>query len=179
MAQASIQLEGSSTDEAEEVRLAKARDQLIWSALYDNHYDTVYRYAYARLRNREEAEDVAAQVFLNALRGIDSYRYKGKPLLAWFYRIARNLVVDHLRKKVSRGFDEGLGVGAAADPGSDSLELAQALSRLNPLQREVIVLHFIVGMSLREVAAMLEKSDSAVYSLHSRALTRLRLHLSG
>ena len=76
-----------ATDTIEEdlIKRVKERDEDAWARLYDLHYLSLYRYAFARLRSREEAEDIAAQVFLEALRGIDRYTYRGKPMLAWLY----------------------------------------------------------------------------------------------
>ena len=57
-------------------------------------------YRYVRLRTGDAwlAEDLTAQVFEEAIKGICSYRYRGKPVLAWLYRIARNLVSDYFKR---------------------------------------------------------------------------------
>jgi hypothetical protein len=85
--------------EAELVRRARAREPNAWQSLYDQLYPFIYRYALVRLRRHEEAEDIASQCFLRAIQGIEHYSYQGKPFLAWLYRIAANLVADHLRRK--------------------------------------------------------------------------------
>src|SRR5687768_11958402 len=81
-------------DESRLVRRAKERDAAAWSELYDAYYQVLFRYAFVRLRRREDAEDVASQVFLEAIKGIDGYEDRGRPFLAWFYGIAHNLVTQ-------------------------------------------------------------------------------------
>ena len=64
---------------------------------FQRYYPNLFRYAYIRLRRRPEAEEIASQVFVEAYRGIARYTYTGKPILAWLYRIAHNLVYDRLK----------------------------------------------------------------------------------
>ncbi len=173
----------SFDEEAEDVRLAKARDPQVWSRWYDRHYATLYRYAFVRLGNREDAEDVASQVFLQALRKIDGYGYRGRPVLAWLYRIAHNLVADRLRtqKQSTPLRDDRQSAGmsvAGVEDRIDGIELRRALAELKPEQSEVIVLRFFLSMPTREVAALLGKSEAAVHSLQVRGIAALRLRLS-
>ena len=84
--------------EAELVGRAKARSPAAWTEIYRAHYAAIFRYAKARVFDEATAEDLSSAVFLAALQGIDSYRYHGRPLLAWLYRIARNVVASHQRK---------------------------------------------------------------------------------
>jgi len=69
--------------EADFVQALRARSPQAWTALFDRHHDAVYRYVLARLGSRPDAEDLAADVFVAALRGIDSFHYRGRPVLAW------------------------------------------------------------------------------------------------
>jgi RNA polymerase sigma-70 factor, ECF subfamily len=167
--------------EAEEVRLAKAGDAVVWSAWYDRYYPILYRYAYARLGQRQEAEDVAAQTFLRAIEAIGRFRYKGKPVLAWLYRIAGNLVTDRHRRAAKV---EGSSVHHppvaedSVDSLLDSIDVRRALERLTDEQRDVLILRFAVGLTSREAAALLGKSEAAIYSLQVRATAALRRFLS-
>ncbi len=160
------------------IRRVKERDEDAWSQLYDLHYPSLYRYAFARLRSREEAEDIAAQVFLEALRGIDRYAYRGKPLLAWLYRIARNLVADHQRYQIRKEKASQLpGADAFAPPADDSLEtmeLLEAISRLTVDQQEVLILRFFMALPARATAQILGKNETAVFALQVRAIGALR-----
>ena len=84
--------------EAELIRRAKARSPEAWTEIYNTHYQAIFRYAKAREFDETTAEDIASAVFVGALKGIDSYKYRGRPLLAWLYRIARNVVASYQRE---------------------------------------------------------------------------------
>ena len=90
--------------EAELIRRAKARSPEAWTEIYTSHYAAIFRYAKARVFDETTAEDLASAVFVGALKGIDSYKYRGRPLLAWLYGIARHVVASHQRELLdSRG----------------------------------------------------------------------------
>jgi RNA polymerase sigma-70 factor (ECF subfamily) len=153
-------------------------DEDTWTAIFDENYDRIYRYAYARLGSRDEAEEMASQVFLEALRSRHLYREMDRPVLAWLYGIARNLVANHIRRRQrARNAHESLAQRLslkAADLIVDRLDLARALSKLTPEQREVIVMRFLSGLSTNEIAALMGRNPGAVYSLQVRALAALR-----
>jgi len=192
-------------DEAELVRGAKARSPAAWTQIYDANYRKLFRYALARTNDRAASEDIASGVFFEALKDIDSFNYRGKPLLAWLYGIARHLVSKHLRSQRRKQTVSGLRNVASrllqwhvpsphpkqtsadvtiqpapdGDPGDfvERLDLRHALDRLTDDQREVTVLHFYTGFSITEISLLLGKKERAVYSLHARALDALRRHL--
>ena len=87
------------TDEQELVRRAIARDQEAFGALYDRHVVRVYRHIYYMVGNPVEAEDLAAQAFLQAWQAVDRYQMRGAPFVSWLLRIAHNLGVSHLRSR--------------------------------------------------------------------------------
>ena len=192
-------------DEAELVRGAKARSPAAWTEIYNASYRRLFRYALARTSDRAAAEDIASSVFLQALKDIDSFNYRGKPLLAWLFGIARHLVSKHLRSQrrkqtvsslrnvASRlmlwrvrsphseqaSADVTMQPAADGDPGHfvERLDVRHALDRLTDNQREVTVLHFYGGFSIPAISLLLGKKERAVYSLHARALDTLRRHL--
>jgi RNA polymerase sigma-70 factor (ECF subfamily) len=167
--------------EAELVLRAKAREPNAWQELYDQLYPFVYRYALARLRRHEEAEDLAAQCFLRAIQGIDRYSYQGKPFLAWLYRIARNLVADHVKQKVRENTQDldadEPSVTFGLDAVVNRVDLLAALDLLKRKHREIIVLRFLLSLSTKEVGILLGKSEAAVHSLQVRAVESLRAKL--
>jgi len=96
--------------EAELVGRAKSRSREAWTEIYNTHYRAVFRYVRARVFDDATAEDLTSAVFVGALKGISSFRYRGRPLLAWLYRIARNVVASHQRqllKPRGRGLKPG------------------------------------------------------------------------
>jgi RNA polymerase sigma-70 factor (ECF subfamily) len=166
-------------DEESLIEAAKARLPDAWARLYDLHYLPLYRYAYARIRNREDAEDIASQVFVEALRKIDGYSYRGKPIIVWLYRIGRNLIIDGARRRgrheryaeSQRVLSQPATGGGALD---ESVELLDAISRLTDDQREVIILRFVMSLSAHETALAIGKKEAAVYSLQVRGVNTLR-----
>jgi RNA polymerase sigma-70 factor (ECF subfamily) len=153
----------------------RALDRDAWAQLYDRHHREVWRYAYGRTSSRDSADDLAAQVFAEALASIHRYRDKGRPILAWLYAIARNLVSKHLRRTRRDAPERDIEPsGGSPDEGLDSLVLADALKRLTNEQREVVVLRFYAGYSTREIAAAMGKHEAAIYSLEVRAIGALR-----
>ncbi|HEY9712820.1 MAG TPA: sigma-70 family RNA polymerase sigma factor [Chroococcales cyanobacterium] len=162
---------------------AKRRDESAWATLYDTYYPALYKFALARLGKRQDAEDVASQIFLEALKGIDSYRFVGRPILAWLYGIGRNLVAQRIRRESRQNRANDLFItDGVASGGDDSiierLDLAKALQKLTPDQQDVIILRFFLALSIRETAQAVEKTENAVAVLQVRAIGALRRHLS-
>ncbi len=152
------------------------------SALFDSCYPRIARYAYARTGNRTDAEDIAAEVFLRALESLDSYQERGLPMEAWLFRIAHNLVVDHLRRggRFERADEDEETLPDSPDPAriaEERLMMADvraAMARLTPDQRNVVSLRFFGGLSSKETAEVLHKSDGAVREMQRAALEKMR-----
>ena len=122
------------------------------------------------------------QVFLNALKAISSFRWKGIPFSAWLFRIAHNQVVDYLRKKAKRVTVpiDNLVIAASDDPqriAEQRIEidrLVSATKQLTEAQRQVVSLRFAGGLSIAEVAKIIGKSQGAVKALQHSAIVALR-----
>ena len=164
------------------VRRAQNSDQEAFAQLYEEYFDKIYRYLALRIGNEMEAEDMTQQVFLNALRSISSFRWRGVPFSAWLYRIAHNQAVDYLRKKKKRTsvpLDESL-VASDNNPQSaterklDIEQLLSATKRLTEAQHEVISLRFTSELSIAQVARVMGKSQGAVKALQHSAIVALR-----
>ena len=171
--------------EAELVRKARQRSADAWSSIYEANYGKLYRYCYARCSNDSIAAELAASVFLEALEGIDKFEYRGRPLLAWLYRIAHNVVSDHLRKqgRESEALHEALVLAPTHDPGpasevADRESVQAALEQLTEDQRQLIALRYFADATTAEIVATMAKSEQAVYSLEVRALAALRRAMS-
>jgi len=167
--------------EASLVARAKERSPTAWAEIYDLSYAKLYRYCYARTSDAATAADLASKAFLEALEGIDRYVYRGRPLLAWLYRIARNLVSDHLRaaQRESAALQRAASALQPHDPGpaasvDDWQDLQAALVRLTDDQQHLIALRYYSGYSTAEIAGAMGRSERAIYSLEVRALAALR-----
>ena len=150
--------------------------------LYEEYYDKVARYVYVHIGDKEEAEDIAGEVFLKALMSLKSYREQGVPMQGWLFRIAHNLTVDYLRRMDNRrtvpidpvmltGSDNPLD---AAEKNIEFERVTEAMKQLTAEQREVINLRFLGGFTSREVGGILGKSDGAVREMQRAAIEKLR-----
>ena len=171
-----------SRDETRLVQRAKEGDPAAFAELYDRYQPAIYRYIFYRVDDTATAEDLTSEVFVRLVERIDRFTYRGRPLLAWLYTIARNLVMDHHRRAgrsvpLSPDASEVADVPAPEETAEDALrqqQLAAALSCITEDQCDVILLKFIEGLDNETVAHMLGKSVGAVKALQHRALAALR-----
>jgi RNA polymerase sigma-70 factor (ECF subfamily) len=166
-----------------EVRRAARGDRDAAASLFDHYHPRVYRYALAKLGKPIDAEDVAAETFARVLRDLDHFRWKGGGFEAWLFRIAANLVVDHVRKgnreltgdEITQELQE---VGPTPEQlalhRETSKELDELLGELPPDQREVLLLRFAAGLDSEETGRVMNRRANAIRQLQFRALTSLR-----
>ncbi len=180
-----LSLGQEASKEARLIDAARSGEPAAWQELYERFFPKMYTYAYCRIGDRAAAEDIAAQVFLNAWKGIRSFRYRGVPISAWLYRIAHDLSADFLRRRNRIRF-EPLGDGSheaqLKDSGPEEAVVAQqemitVLQQLTSEQQQVVVMRFVEGFTLAGVAAATGKSEEAVKALQHRALKSLRRRL--
>lgn len=172
-------------NESEIIQRAKTCDPDALGAIYEKYYQGIYRYVYYRVGDSALAEDLTGDIFVKMLHGIGSYSIQGVPFSAWLYRIARNRVIDHLRRqpeKAELSLEEARVETIAS--GETTLEralqrdeLLKAVQVLTEDQRQVIVLKFIEDMDNATIASVLRKTEGAVKSLQHRALDTLRHHI--
>ena len=175
-----ISLIKDSTTETRPARVALA-------SLYENYYDKIVRYIFIRINDQSEAENLGGDVFLRALQSLDSYRGRPQQMIAWLFSIARNLVVDHVRKMSKRqeiSIDEveipdKHNIGEALEKKSELERLSQVVKQLTPAQREVIGLRFFAELSSAEVGKILGKSSGAVREMQRAAIETLRRQMNG
>jgi RNA polymerase sigma-70 factor, ECF subfamily len=165
------------------VEQARAGDAPAFRALFDRYHDRLYRYAYLRLGSEDDARDAAQETFVSVWRGLDSFTYEHEGSFpAWLFRIASRRVGDRLRAAGRRSPDVPLD-----ETTRDTVEfegallsrrvVVQALGRLHDRQREVVVLRFLVGLSVREVAQATDRTEKSVEALQMRGLARLRRYM--
>jgi len=159
---------------------AKKLNREALSKLYFYFYHKIYRYAFYRVKNREDAEDITSEVFVRMVKFLN--KQKGS-FQAWLYRIAANLVVDHYRrnarkKEVSLNGDY---YGEKIENKQENSEkillhhtLMRALDELTEEQQQIITLKFIEGYNNNEISEILSKSVGAVKALQFRALNCLK-----
>ena len=156
------------------VQPLRDRDPVAWTAVFEEHRDFVFRSALSQVGDRELAEDITGQVFLEAIQGIHRFRDRGTPFSAWLLTIARHRSLDALRK---RRRDERTPLLFESHEAAADSSVLEALSLLTPEQREVIHLRFVEDLPIEQVARMTGRNGGAVKSLQHRALRRLRTQL--
>lgn len=176
-----------AVSEEEIINRAQRGDVQAVGTLYDLHHERIYRYVWSRVGQQRLAEDLTGEVFARMVANLPDYRPVGQPFQAWLYRIAHNLIADHYRQDGGNemmSLDGMVGIKEMTESPDAVVErvltaerIQKALDRLDPTQREVVVLRFLVGLPLQEVAAAIGKTVAATKSLQHRGLTYLRLEL--
>jgi RNA polymerase sigma-70 factor, ECF subfamily len=162
------------------VNRAKQGDQDALRFLYLRYADNVYGYVCSIVRDEHEAEDVTQQIFAKLLTAVVKYEPRSVPFSAWILRIAHNAAIDYMRARRAVPCEE-VRSPETADDGVFGRERARdiesALSKLPPEQRDVIVMRFVLGLSPREIAERIGRSEDAVHGLQHRGRTTLRKEL--
>lgn len=166
----------------QERRLIEAAqsDPSRFAELYENNFHRVYAFVARRVGSRDEAQDVTAEVFHQALRNIGRFQWRGVPFAAWLLRIAANALADKWQR-AGRGIEVPAEEGQIEnEAGTEAAEverramLFQLVDRLPADQRLVILRRFVEQKSVREIAHELGRSEGAVKQLQFRALETLR-----
>ena len=143
---------------------------------FEKYATAIYQFAYRRLGNREDAQDVMSQVFMKASRGLDA-SYDEAARRAWLFRAARTAIVDIWRSYggcpvvplewyTEDKPPERHTAGDAAE------RVARVLSRLSGTQRRVLEMRFLESRSLHETAMELGLTEGNVKVIQHRALRR-------
>jgi RNA polymerase sigma-70 factor, ECF subfamily len=167
------------------VAVARGGDPEAFGALFDHYYGPVYRFVAARVGRPSDAEDLAQLVFVKALEALPRYESRGVPFGGWLFRLARNVVIDHVRTRrehttldvIAERHDEGDGPDELAAIRQEMDSVALALRRLTPEQREAIELRFFAGLSAKEAAVTMGRQEGTVRGLQFRAIAALRREL--
>ena len=165
----------STEDERALIEAAQA-DPARFVEVYDRYVDRVYAYVSRRAGSRAVAEDITSEVFQQALANLPRFEWRGVPFAAWLYRMAANAVADYWRRqgRESQEPPPDLPDERVHEELERRISLFQLVDRLPDLQRRVIEMRFVEDKSVRDVAAMLDRTEGAVKQLQLRALENLR-----
>lgn len=166
---------------------ARHGDANALGALYDRYSPEIYRYLARRVGDPATAEDLTSVVFTKVVEALDRGLGWHATFAGWLYRIAHNVLADHVRRAKRRP-QEAL-PDALPDPSAEqpaalaarALEagwLADALATLKPRHAEVVALRFAEDLSPEQVAERTGLSVSAVKVTQHRALIALRRRLA-
>jgi RNA polymerase sigma-70 factor (ECF subfamily) len=163
---------------------AKAALDAQFAELYRAHLRDVYSYAYYRVGDHHDAEDLTEQTFLQAYRHFERALAEsdGRPLRPWLIRIAHNLAANLYRDRSRRPqtpIDDTTTLSAlhtTEDLVEGRDELARIIAGIQDLpdeRREALIMRFALGMDNREIARALGKTDGATKVLLHRAIKQL------
>ena len=151
--------------------------------LYERHHRPVFGFLARSVRDRQTAEDLLQETFLRVFASRQAYRPLA-PFRAWLYTIARHLVVDQMRRAGPSAALIEDSSEDVADPQASALERAEAqglgerleraVARLPPVQREVVLLSRMGGLTHEEISRVTGASPEAVRVALHRALRTLR-----
>jgi RNA polymerase sigma-70 factor (ECF subfamily) len=166
------------------LKIAKEGDTGAFGELYERHSRVVFRFLYAHLSDRLDAEDLTEEVFLRAWRSLSAYNDQGVPFLAYLFKIARNVLVDFYRRTGRSGglmsIEEKTIPDFRSDPSETAMvslehqEVRRTLEKLREDYRTVLVLRFLSGLSPEETGEVMGRTPGAVRILQHRALSALR-----
>lgn len=158
---------------------AARRDPSRFAELYEQHFERVYAYVARRAGNRQEAEDITAEVFHRALEKIGGFEWRGAPFAAWLLRIASNAIADRWEKAARERGNPAKEKGEEFDfdEANEQARLFRLVKELPAEQRLVIEMRFAEEKGIREIAEAIGKTEGAVKQLQFRAIQNLRVKM--
>lgn len=176
------------TEEAELVRRVQARDELAFREIVDRYQSKVFSIIYGILRNRNDAEDIAQQVFTKVYFSIGNFDFRSS-LLTWVYKITVNECYDYLRKKKVRKLvyesdfteDDAVGMERSEPDRSPMIDTALArrdlvmklLAKVSEEDRNLMMLKEVEGHSVEELAEMTGMNENTIKVKLFRARQKL------
>ncbi|MFA5318538.1 MAG: RNA polymerase sigma factor [Patescibacteria group bacterium] len=165
----------------------KLKDKEAFSKIYDLYLDKIYRFVYFKVSSVPEAEDLTSQIFLKIWQlSLEDKIKTEKSFQAFLYKVARNTVIDYYRdsrnRKQTIPLEEAANTPdektAAQDRDMDRKiekeELAEKIKKLKSEYQEIIILHYLNELSIKEIADILKKRKGNVRVMLHRALKALK-----
>ena len=159
--------EGVGVPGRETVEAARAGDEDAWRELFEAHFPKLARFFRWRVSSDDIAEDLAAEVFADAYRGLGKFKWRNRPFEAWLFAIARNRLAMHYRKARDE-VELTMDVESRRDEYL-AIEIREVLEQLPPDYRQAIEYRYIVGLSGQEAAAAMGRSHGSFRVLLHRA----------
>lgn len=174
---------GADRDLVEIASRARGYDPEAFAALFDIFFEKIRRYVYFHTGDEDLADDLAAEVFSQAIESIGGFTDRGGTIGAWLFGIARNVVASHFRSAAAKPvvpLGDAAVVPSEDCPERQALEtlsyegLYRALEILPDDQKAILVLRFIEGYDVKTTAKILGKRSGAVRTAQHRAIAALR-----
>lgn len=152
-----------------------------FSQLYDKYIRKIYDFIYYRTHHQQTAEDLTSITFTKALENIKRFNSQKGSLATWLYRIARNTVIDHYRtQKTEANIDDIWDLGSNEnlprdiDTKEKLIKVQEYLEKLQPEQRDLIIMRVWDGLSYKEISEITKKSETALKMMFSRVIKKLK-----
>lgn len=171
-------------DEPRLIEQAKKGDPAAFGQLYEFYAPRVFRFLFAHLNCRQDAEDLTEEVFLRVWEALPGFRLHGAPFGGYLFRVARNALYDFYRRNrhgVSNADTDYDWIDEQQPDPADSVplklqrrQIQRMLAQLRADYRMVVTMRFLVGLTTEETATAMGRSSGAVRVLQHRALESLR-----
>lgn len=153
-----------------------------FQTFYQENLGLIYRYVYSKVGNREEAEDLTSQIFIKAIRGVDTERGP-QSMQKWLFQVARTTIADYWRvyyRIAVNSLEELLEAGWEGPAEEESMAVSsrptervqRILQALPEHYREVLTCRFLLNLSIKETSLRLGLTEANVKVLQFRALKR-------
>lgn len=164
------------------IKIYENADTARQERIYIEFKDRVARYVRGKIGSEHDSEDVVSDVFVKVFNGLSDFDENKASLSTWIFTITRNAVIDYFRasKRLCELPEELCSEDDAEQKliNKEMLErLASALERLNERERDIIVLHYYSGRTLKDIAQIMSISYSYIKLLHLNALKELRKYI--
>ena len=171
------------TEEKSLVLKAKSGDKDAFCSLYTLYKDRLYRYAFYKLQNEEDAKDAVSDCVLSAFVQIGSLK-KAEAFPAWIFRILYCSCTAITKKQIENRKNENFedlenSLISDFESVNEKTELQQALGILKDVERDIVLLSVVGGFSSKEVGKMVDMTSGAVRSNLSRSLKKMKNFLEG
>jgi RNA polymerase sigma-70 factor (ECF subfamily) len=169
-------------DEAALVERART-DRRAFGDLYERYVGRIYSYLYYRVGNRQDAEDLTARVFVQALTHLPEFDAQGGSFSGWLFTIAHNLAANWFRDRARRPSAPLEDVDEPEEPSDayrqvvDNETIRTMLAGLPAERQHLLLLRYVQDLSHAEIARLLGRSEGAVRVLLHRTLQALREEL--
>ncbi len=169
-----------SNDEQRLIRACISGDTTSFGQLYDAHVRSIYDFIYYKTHHKETAEDLTSETFFKALKNLKQFD-QSRSFRSWLYGIAHNAVIDHYRRsRPTQDIDDIWDLTTDDDLVRDAdvkralLEVQKHLSKLDSTKRDILILRLWQGLSYKEIAEIVGKSEGNSKMIYSRAIAQLR-----
>ena len=184
----SLGSQASADDFSEVIERARQRDTDAWTTIYERYRESIFKFFYYQVRNRQTAEDLTGGVFLEAIQAANRFSGDEKALRAWLFRIGRHNLIDYIRSSkravledIDSASERELAARTLANEDPEDAAMKRVLrdrvraevQRLSRDQREVILLRLTGGLTSPEIAKIVGKTTGAVKALQHRAMSTL------